>query len=213
MSWLKWRLFSSVLGCFITSLSLSAAFCLLMILHMLSSYRYRIVLFEPAHENMVLFVLRNLKFQTRMRGHPMGLHVWFFVGPIVYFHTLCVRTAKALMRLRGCAGSPQPSLVAYVINIIISWTGSFILFSFVFIFWFRTRIQGMKLFELNANFRSSISARNETSYSISVSVSCFSLQMLVGLQFIVDVLFKKKKEKKKQTCPRLILRENERCQN
>ena len=28
----------------------------------------------------------------------------------------CVRTAKALARLRGCAGSPEPSLVAYVIS-------------------------------------------------------------------------------------------------
>ena len=31
-----------------------------------------------------------------------------------------MRTAKALVRLRGCAGSPEPSLVAYVISIIIS---------------------------------------------------------------------------------------------
>ena len=36
----------------------------------------------------------------------------------------CVRTAKALVRLRGCAGSPEPSLVAYVISTIISWAGS-----------------------------------------------------------------------------------------
>ena len=33
---------------------------------------------------------------------------------IVYFHTSFVRTAKALARLRGCAGSPEPSLVAYI---------------------------------------------------------------------------------------------------
>ena len=32
----------------------------------------------------------------------------------------CVRIAKALARLRGCAGSPEPSLVAYVISTIIS---------------------------------------------------------------------------------------------
>ena len=30
---------------------------------------------------------------------------------------------KALTRLRGSAGSPEPSLVAYVINTIISWVG------------------------------------------------------------------------------------------
>ena len=48
----------------------------------------------------------------------------FLVGPFVYFHTLCVQTAKALARLRGCAGSLEPSLVAYVISTIISWAGS-----------------------------------------------------------------------------------------
>ena len=37
-----------------------------------------------------------------------------------YFHTSCVRTAKALAMLRGCAGSPEPSLVAYVISTKIS---------------------------------------------------------------------------------------------
>ena len=36
-----------------------------------------------------------------------------------------MRTAKALVRLRGCAGSPEPSLVAYVISTIISWAGSY----------------------------------------------------------------------------------------
>ena len=53
-----------------------------------------------------------------------GLDVWYFIGPFVYFHISCVRTAKALARLRGCAGSPEPSLVAYVISTIISWAGS-----------------------------------------------------------------------------------------
>ena len=42
----------------------------------------------------------------------------------VYFHTSCVLTAKALARLRGCTGSPEPSLVAYVINSITPWAGS-----------------------------------------------------------------------------------------
>ena len=35
-----------------------------------------------------------------------------------------MRTAKALARLHGCAGSPEPSLVAYAISIIISRAGS-----------------------------------------------------------------------------------------
>ena len=58
-----------------------------------------------------------------MRSHPVGLDVWFLVGPFVYSHTSCVRKAKALARLRVCASSPEPSLVAYMISTIISWAG------------------------------------------------------------------------------------------
>ena len=78
--------------------------------------------FEPAHEIMVLSV-HELILQTRMRSHPVGLDVWFFAGPFICFHTSCVRTAKALARLHGCAGSPEPSLVAYVIKYhnLMSW--------------------------------------------------------------------------------------------
>ena len=54
-------------------------------------------------EIMVLFVLRKLILQTRMRCHPVGLDVWFLVGPFVYFHTSCVQTANALERLCGQA--------------------------------------------------------------------------------------------------------------
>ena len=35
-------------------------------------------IYEPSHEIMVLFVLRKLILQTRMRSHPVGLDVWFF---------------------------------------------------------------------------------------------------------------------------------------
>ena len=58
------------------------------------------------HKQTKLFVLLKLILQTRMRSHPVGLYVWFLVGPFVYFHISCVRTAKALARLRGCTGSP-----------------------------------------------------------------------------------------------------------
>ena len=74
--------------------------------------------------DMSWFVLRKLILQTRMRSYPVGLGVWYFVGPFVYFLASCVRTVKALERLQGCTGSPEPSLVAYVINTIISWAGS-----------------------------------------------------------------------------------------
>ena len=74
--------------------------------------------FEPAHEITILFVLRKLILQTLMRSHPVGLDVRFFVGSFVYFHSSCARTATALVRLRRCAGSPEPSLIAYVISTI-----------------------------------------------------------------------------------------------
>ena len=77
---------------------------------------------EPTHEIMAFFVLRKL--QTGMRNHPVWLDVLVLVGPFVYFHTSCEQTAKALARLRGCAGSPEPLLVAYVMSTIISWAGS-----------------------------------------------------------------------------------------
>ena len=76
---------------------------------------------EPAHEIMALFVPCKLILQTRVHSHPVGLDVWLLVGPFVCFHTSCVQTAKALARLRGCAGSPEPSLIAYAISTIISW--------------------------------------------------------------------------------------------
>ena len=66
-----------------------------------------IIKMEPAHEIMDLFVPRKLILQTRMHSHPAGLDV-------------LPRTAKALARLPGCAGSPEPSLVAYVKSIIMS---------------------------------------------------------------------------------------------
>ena len=84
---------------------------------------------EPSHEIMVLFILPKLILQIRMRSHPVGLDVWFFVGPFVNVLTSCMQTAKALARLRGCAGSPEPSLVAYVISTIISWASSIIIWT------------------------------------------------------------------------------------
>ena len=89
-------------------------------------------LIEAAHEIMALFVLRKLILQTRMCSHPVGLDVWFFVGSFVYFHTSCVQTAKALARLRRCAGLPEPSLDAYVVSTIISWAGSINCLPYIF---------------------------------------------------------------------------------
>ena len=70
-----------------------------------------------------LFILRKLILQTRMRSHPVGLDVWFLIGPFVYFHTSWRQTAKALARQCWCTGLPEILLVAYVISTIISWAG------------------------------------------------------------------------------------------
>ena len=58
--------------------------------------------------------------------HPMGLDVWFLVRHFIYFYISCVWTAKALAKLRGCAGLPDPSLLACVGSTIISWAGLYI---------------------------------------------------------------------------------------
>ena len=55
-----------------------------------------------------------------------GARCLIYGRTFVYFHPSCVRTAKNLERLRGCAGSPEPSLVAYVIStILMSWLKSY----------------------------------------------------------------------------------------
>ena len=74
-------------------------------------------LFEPCREIMELIVLRKLILQTRMCSHLVGLNIWVLVGLFVYFHTSCVRTAKA----GETARMPKPSLVAYVIGNLMNW--------------------------------------------------------------------------------------------
>ena len=54
------------------------------------------VSFEPAHEILALSV--NSFFKCTCAAIQCGLDVWFLVGSLVYFHTSCVRTAKALVR-------------------------------------------------------------------------------------------------------------------
>ena len=112
MSWLNYKMKASSLVCLFSRTHIKDN----------KQFQKHIAVYEPSHEIMVHFILLKFIPQTRMRSHPVLLDVWFLVGPFVYFHTSYVRTAKALVRLRGCAGSPEPSLVAsYVINTIISW--------------------------------------------------------------------------------------------
>ena len=71
---------------------------------------------------MVLFVLHELILQTRMCSHPVGLDVWFLARPFVYFyfHTSCVRTAKALEAARMLALATAGRLCDKYQNLI-SW--------------------------------------------------------------------------------------------
>ena len=39
---------------------------------------------------------------------------------VIYIHTLCMLAEKAMARMRICAGSPEPSLLGYMICAIIS---------------------------------------------------------------------------------------------
>ena len=70
----------------------------------------------------------STKFAWRGPNHPSNRHAQpssgarclIFGRHFVYFHISCVWTAKALATLCRCTGSPEPSLVAYVISTIIS---------------------------------------------------------------------------------------------
>ena len=58
----------------------------------------------PCHEITARFVL--CKFQ--MRNHPVGLDVWFLVGPFVYFH---IYVCKQQRLWRDCADEACLSLL------------------------------------------------------------------------------------------------------
>ena len=70
---------------------------------------------EPSHEKTDLSVVQFEILQTHMRSLWKRSEVWLFAWSFHYIPILCERTAKALARLRGCTGLPEPSLVAYVI--------------------------------------------------------------------------------------------------
>ena len=62
----------------------------------------------------------NSFFKRAYAAIQLGYMSFFLVRHFVYFHTSCVRKAKALVRLHGCESSSEPSLVTYVISTIIS---------------------------------------------------------------------------------------------
>ena len=82
-----------------------------------SYQRWRIKAFEqkqsePRQANLCLRAFRHNKFQLRMPSHSAGPGIWLSVWRFLLIHCLYERAAKVLARLRGCAGSPEPSLLA-----------------------------------------------------------------------------------------------------
>ena len=69
-------------------------------------------LFEPRQANLCLRAFRHDKFQLRMPCHSEGPGIWHSVWRFLLTHCLYEWAAEVLARLRGCAGSPEPSLLA-----------------------------------------------------------------------------------------------------
>ena len=68
--------------------------------------------YEPRQENLCLLAFRHDKFKLRMPSHSEGPVIWLSVWRFLLTHCLYERAAKVLARLRGRAGSPEPSLLA-----------------------------------------------------------------------------------------------------
>ena len=60
-----------------------------------------------------------------MPSHSEGPGIWLSVWRFLLTHCLYERAAKVLARLRGCAGSPEPSLLASAISTKFAWRGPF----------------------------------------------------------------------------------------
>ena len=58
-----------------------------------------------------------------MPSHSEGLGIWLSVWRFLLTQCLYERAAKVLARLRGCAGSPEPSLLAKGISTKFAWRG------------------------------------------------------------------------------------------
>ena len=68
--------------------------------------------YESRQANLCLRAFRHDKFQLRMPSHSEGPGIWFSVWRFLLIHCLYEWAAKVLARLLGCAGSPEPSLLA-----------------------------------------------------------------------------------------------------
>ena len=70
------------------------------------------VIYEPRQANLCLRAFRHDKVWLRMPSHSEGPWIWLSVWRFLLTHCLYERAAEVLARLRGCAGSPEPSLLA-----------------------------------------------------------------------------------------------------
>ena len=78
---------------------------------------------SPVKRIVCLRAFRHDKFQLRMPSHLEGPGIWLSVWRFLLTHCLYERAAKVLARLRGCAGSPEPSLLAKAISTKFAWRG------------------------------------------------------------------------------------------
>ena len=81
--------------------------------------------YEPRQANLCLRAFRHDKFQLRMPSHSEGPGIWLSVWRFLLTHCLYERAAEVLARLRGCAGSPEPSLLAEAISTKFAWRGPY----------------------------------------------------------------------------------------
>ena len=58
-----------------------------------------------------------------MPSHSERPGIWLSVWRFLLTHCLYERAAEVKARLRGCAGSPEPSLLAYAISTRFAWRG------------------------------------------------------------------------------------------
>ena len=66
----------------------------------------------PRQANLCLRAFRHDKFQPRMPSYLERPGIWLSVWRFLLTPCLYERAVKVLARLRGCAGSPEPSLPA-----------------------------------------------------------------------------------------------------
>ena len=100
-----------------------------------------------------------------MPSHSEEPGIWLSVWRFLLTHCLYERAAKVLARLRGCAGSPEPSLLAYAISTKFAWRGPKTSSSLV-----QTDQQGAAI--SNSSSSSFLIMKNESPYDKTNKMTC-----------------------------------------